>query len=198
MQTVSERLSQLKEKKNLSYSDIEKLSGIPKAALQRYFTFATVKIPFGRVERLAKVFDISPTTLMGWDENDDGSPSVRKEGIDMSMATGKGEEGEIVFHSINDFLCCTVNCTDKSGFNLPKGTMLLLKKGNKVSSGQLVLLSVDGAEHTLCKYIERQNKVIFVPVSLAADPFSFRKEELNNGRVRIEGIAVKSIALSDL
>ena len=56
------------KQKNLSYYDLEKKTGIPKSALQRYATGETPKIPLDRLELIAKALGCTPSYLMGWEK----------------------------------------------------------------------------------------------------------------------------------
>ena len=49
-----------------SYPELERMTGIPKSTLQRYFTGETEKIPLSSLEKIAKAFDVDPAYLMGW------------------------------------------------------------------------------------------------------------------------------------
>lgn len=68
MSEISEKILNLIQNKNVSYGDLSKHTGIPKSALQRYATGATEKIPFDRMELIAKALSADPAYLMGWEE----------------------------------------------------------------------------------------------------------------------------------
>ena len=74
MSIRSERIKALVEGSNLSYLELEKLTGIKKSSLQRYASGVTTKIPLDVIEKLSKAFNVSQEYLMGWDEKKD-SPS---------------------------------------------------------------------------------------------------------------------------
>ena len=74
MSIRSERIKALVEGSNLSYQDIEKLTGIKKSSLQRYASGTTTKIPMDVFEKLSNAFNVSQEYLLGWDEKKD-SPS---------------------------------------------------------------------------------------------------------------------------
>lgn len=74
MSIRSERIKALIERANLSYVELEKLTGIKKSSLQRYASGVTTKIPLDVIEKLSKAFNVSQEYLMGWDEKKD-SPS---------------------------------------------------------------------------------------------------------------------------
>lgn len=74
MSVRSERIKALVDSSDLSYQELEKLTGIKKSSLQRYASGVTTKIPLDVIEKLSKAFNVSQEYLMGWDENKN-SPS---------------------------------------------------------------------------------------------------------------------------
>ena len=76
MSIRSERIKALVEKSDMSYSEIEKLTGIKRSSLQRYASGSTTKIPMDVFEKLSVAFNVSQEYLLGWDEKEN-SPSER-------------------------------------------------------------------------------------------------------------------------
>lgn len=81
MSDRSKRILQAIRSANFSYGELEKATGIPKSALQRYATGQTEKIPLDRLEKIARATGVSPEFLMGWDE-DTGLPTPVDETIE--------------------------------------------------------------------------------------------------------------------
>jgi transcriptional regulator with XRE-family HTH domain len=71
MSIRSERIKALIENSDLSYLELEKLTGIKKSSLQRYASGVTTKIPLDVIEKLSVAFNVSQEYLMGWDEKND-------------------------------------------------------------------------------------------------------------------------------
>ena len=78
MSIRSERIKALVDGSELSYQELEKLTGIKKSSLQRYASGATTKIPLDVIEKLSVAFNVSQAYLMGWDEkeNPPSEPSL--------------------------------------------------------------------------------------------------------------------------
>ena len=74
MSIRSERIKALIDSSDLSYQELEKLTGIKKSSLQRYASGVTTKIPLDVIEKLSIAFNVSQEYLMGWDEKK-SSPS---------------------------------------------------------------------------------------------------------------------------
>ena len=77
MSIRSERIKALVEGSELSYQDLEKLTGIKKSSLQRYASGVTTKIPLDVIEKLAKTFNVSQEYLMGWDEKENSPTELQ-------------------------------------------------------------------------------------------------------------------------
>lgn len=81
MSIRSERIKALVDSSEMSYQELEKLTGIKKSSLQRYASGVTTKIPLDVIEKLSVTFNVSQEYLMGWDEkNDSPSEPVLTEG----------------------------------------------------------------------------------------------------------------------
>ena len=70
MSIRSERIKALVDSSEMSYQDLEKLTGIKKSSLQRYASGVTTKIPLDVIEKLSIAFNVSQEYLMGWDEKE--------------------------------------------------------------------------------------------------------------------------------
>lgn len=67
MNDIAVRISKAMSEKKVSYGELNKLTGIPKSALQRYATGETDKIPLDRLELIAEALGVSAEHLIGWD-----------------------------------------------------------------------------------------------------------------------------------
>lgn len=79
MNDISTRLLQAIQKKEYSYGDMAKLTGIPKSAIQRYATGETEKIPLDRLEKMAFALGVSSSYLMGWEEPEEKKQTAQDE-----------------------------------------------------------------------------------------------------------------------
>ena len=63
--TTSKRLHELIEEKHITYTEMERLSGVPKSAIQRYASGETKKIPLDRIFRIAQALGVSLYDIVG-------------------------------------------------------------------------------------------------------------------------------------
>ena len=76
MSIRSERIKQLVEMSGKSYQELEEITGVKRASLQRYATGVTSKIPLDAIEKLSATFNVSKEYLMGWDSEENEKPAV--------------------------------------------------------------------------------------------------------------------------
>lgn len=63
----SERLKHLVEDSKITYTELEKRTGISKSALQRYASGTTKKIPIDAIEAIARALGVPAPPIMGWE-----------------------------------------------------------------------------------------------------------------------------------
>ena len=67
---IQERLAECRKNKDLSYYELEELTGISKSTLQRYETGKIDKMPIDRLETIALALGVEPAYLMGWEDEE--------------------------------------------------------------------------------------------------------------------------------
>lgn len=73
--SISLRLKRAILSSELNYYELEKLTKIPKSAIQRYASGKTKKIPVQRLETLSKVLHVSMNYLLGQEPSEKPPPS---------------------------------------------------------------------------------------------------------------------------
>ena len=79
MSEVSKRLRNAIEESGFSYKELEEMTGIPHASIQRYASRNTDHIPISRLEKLAIAVGTTAKHLLGWDAG-----SIQEEGAKTS------------------------------------------------------------------------------------------------------------------
>lgn len=62
---IKDRLKKIRKERDLSYSALAEMTGIPKSTLQRYETGFTKKIPIDNISILEKALNVTTGYLMG-------------------------------------------------------------------------------------------------------------------------------------
>lgn len=68
MTNPGERIRELRKLINMSQEELGRRVGVQRAAIQKYEKGTVQNIPLQTIEEIAKVLDVSPTYLVGWDE----------------------------------------------------------------------------------------------------------------------------------
>ena len=62
------RIKELRLLAGLSQEELGRRVGLQRAAINKYEVGSVTNVPIATIERLASVFDVSPTYLVGWGE----------------------------------------------------------------------------------------------------------------------------------
>lgn len=68
MSNLGTRIKELRTLLGLSQEELGNRIGVQRAAINKYEKGTVTNIPIENIERLAMVFDVSPTYLVGWNE----------------------------------------------------------------------------------------------------------------------------------
>lgn len=162
--TVGERIKDLRERLNISQVDFANKINVSKQTLYKYENNIITNIPSDKIEAVAKIGNISPAYLMGWDI--DSSVTIKK-GISVPVL-GRVAAG-IPIEAIEDIID-TEEITEemaKTGqyFGLkikgssmePKisnGDIIIVRCQDDAESGDIVVATVNGTDAT-CKRIRK-------------------------------------------
>lgn len=207
MSEVSKRLSALIAKRGLSYGELAEKTGIPKSALQRYATGETAKIPFDRLEAMAKALRSTPSYLLGWDRSAEagklpaGAMPVRSfERVPIIGAVRAGwnglayeEEQGYEFADVRNpseyfFLKVT---GDSMAPQINEGDLALVHRQCSADSGDVVVAVVHGDEGTIKRYVRQGGAVILQPFNPNYAPMVLAEDELDG--FRIAGRVVQTV-----
>lgn len=180
MSAMSERIKTAIQKAGLSYGELSRLTGIPKAALQRYATGETAKVPVDRIEAIALHTGVSAESLLGWDDAPsaakkenapDPEPNaifLEKENIYMiplyeTVSAGLGAYADsraadfipLYFSNPSEAqeTMCLLVCGDSMYPKIEEGDIIQVHKQSSVDSGTIAVILLDG-EEGLVKRIE--------------------------------------------
>ena len=66
-EVIGERIKYLRLLANMSQEELGNRVGVQRAAINKYEKGSVTNIPIATIEKIATVFDVSPTYLVGWD-----------------------------------------------------------------------------------------------------------------------------------
>lgn len=67
--TIGNRIKNLRLQIGLSQSELAEMMGTIKQTIYKYETGVITNIPSDKIEQLAKIFKVSPSYIMGWDDD---------------------------------------------------------------------------------------------------------------------------------
>lgn len=92
MEFFKNKIISYMKSKNISYSQLSKLTGITKSSLQRYATGTTLKVPVDAIAKIETALEIPKGTLLGWNND---SYTVEHEDL-ATIRLSKKEEALII------------------------------------------------------------------------------------------------------
>jgi transcriptional regulator with XRE-family HTH domain len=66
---VGDRIKELRRKHNLTQDELAMRMGTTKQTIHKYENNIVTNIPSDKIEQLAEIFGVTPSYIMGWDEN---------------------------------------------------------------------------------------------------------------------------------
>lgn len=66
MSCIGANIKRLREANEMSQEELGRRIGVKRAAIQKYEKGTVENIPLKSVEKIADIFDVSPTYLVGW------------------------------------------------------------------------------------------------------------------------------------
>lgn len=73
--SIGKRIRTMRESKQMTLEEVAKRCGTTRQSIFKYENEIVTKIPYDKIELLAKALGTTPSYLFGWDEN---SPSLDK------------------------------------------------------------------------------------------------------------------------
>lgn len=64
---IGQRIKELRIVSNMSQEELGRRVGVQRAAINKYEKGTVTNVPLSTIEKIADVFDVSPTYLVGWD-----------------------------------------------------------------------------------------------------------------------------------
>lgn len=85
------RIKELRTLSGMSQEELGRRIGVQRAAINKYEMGSVTNIPITTIEKIASVFDVSPTYIMGWNETPSNPLSAEVKVI-QGVKTFFGEE----------------------------------------------------------------------------------------------------------
>ena len=173
-----DRVKELRTRKGMSLEELGDSVGLQKAAIHKYETGVVVNPKRTLIEKLAKVFEVSPSYLMGWDDQIVEIPTgenATRIPVYSSVHAGFPEEAEdniIDWEEIpRDW---TIGGQEYIGIKVQgdcmepdyrEGDTIIVRRQEDCESGQVAVVYVNGYESQLRKFVRKENQIILQPTN---------------------------------
>ena len=203
---ISNKLKELREEKNYTLEFIAEKLDVNKSTILRWENGETAKIKLPIIEAIAKIFNVSPAWLLGYDvpkyEKNQKSNAIRipvlgtiPAGIPIEAIEEIEDYEEIsadLFKGNHEYFAIKVRGNSMYPKYLSGDTLIVLKQ-NDCESGDDCIVFVNGNDATFKKIIKNEYGITLQPINIEKyEPKFYTNKEIENLPIRILGV-VKEI-----
>lgn len=201
---LGETLKKLRRERGMTLEEVALAVGTSKQTVSRYEKGVISNIPPEKVEALAKALSVTPSALMGWEEEGEriAAPQTSARALPV---LGEIACGEPIFAeaSYGDFavmgagmgadFCLRAVGDSMIGARIYDGDTVFIRSQDTVENGEIAAVIIRG-EATLKRvyYYPEKEKLILSPENPKYEPFVFLGEELEGIRIIGKAIAFQS------
>ena len=206
--TIGKRIKDLRTSLDMTQDELAKLTGYKSRSSIQKIESGERDITQSTIAAFAKALKVTPSVIMGWEENNENNtapdysnikgimplPEMRKVPLLGAIACGEPiyrEEDEWISlpNDIKADFCLRCQGDSMIDARINDGDIVFIKSCPDVENVQISAVSIDN-EVTLKRvfYYPGKNKLVLYPENKAYEPFVYMNEELND--IRILGRAV--------
>ena len=206
--TIGKRIKDLRTSLGMTQDELAKLTGYKSRSSIQKIESGERDITQSTIAAFAKALKVTPSVIMGWEENNENNtapdysnikgimplPEMRKVPLLGAIACGEPiyrEEDEWISlpNEIKADFCLRCQGDSMIDARINDGDIVFIKSCPEVENGQIAAVSIDN-EVTLKRvfYYPEKSRLVLYPENKAYEPFVYMNEELKD--VRILGRAV--------
>lgn len=202
--TVGERIKALRDRLDISQVDFADKINVSKQTLYKYENNLITNIPSDKIEAVAKLANVSPAYIMGW-ENPTSNNLSKTKGITIPVlghvAAGipiEAIEEIIDTEEISEELAKTgkffgLRITgDSMEPRICEGDVVIVRQQDDADSGDLVIAIINGSEATCKRLMKYTTGISLISNNPVYEPMYFSNEEIIEKPVRIIGKVVEN------
>lgn len=212
--TIGDRIKHLRKEAGLTQKELALKCGYTSLTTINKIELGINSVPLSVVEKIAKVFNVSPAYIMGWESN----PINNKEDVDIfkldnilpistqkipflgSVACGEpiyADEDKESYVALGtnvkaDF-CLRAQGDSMIEARIYDGDLIFVRKQESVDNGEIAVVLI-GDEATLKRvyYYPDKQKLLLQPANAKYEPFIYVGEELDQIRILGKAVAFQS------
>lgn len=207
-----DRIKFLRERYKLTQDEMAEKIGTTKQTIYKYEMGLITNIPSDKIEAMARLFDVSPSYLMGWEDEKDYDITniknidsifpitVKKFPLLGEISCGEpilaNEDRESYILSGTDIdadFCLKAKGDSMIGARIHDGDIVFIKKADVVNNGEVAAVIID--DEVLLKrfyYFKDENLLTLQSENPKYPPKNYVNEQLNHIRVIGKAIAFQS------
>lgn len=204
--TIGERIKLLRDSLNISQVDLADKINVSKQTLYKYENNIITNIPSDKIEAIAKIGNVSPAYLMGWDNNlaPTDTSSHASKGISISVlgrvAAGlpiEAVENIIDTEEIPEELAKTGEFFglqihgDSMEPRMCEGDVVIVRQQDDAESGDIVIATVNGSDATCKRLRKYRDGIELVSFNAAYAPMFYSNKDIEQKPVKIIGKVVE-------
>ena len=189
----------------LTMQEVARAVGVREATVSRWESGNIANMGRDRIASLAKVLQVNPSVIMGWEEEVPPIPGAfpykpaRRIPIVGRVAAGlpvlaeEYIEGyiEIDYKDSGEYFGLRVSGDSMNAANIHDGNILIIRKQPEVENGQIAVVIVNGYDGTVKRYYRNGDMVTLMPQSTNPD-HQPQMYNINETEIRIVGKAVEN------
>ena len=200
-------LKRLRKEKKLTLEEIAEALGTSKQTIHRYENGIISNVPPEKVKALAKLLEVTPSELMGWQESSFAHGtmpiSIKRLPILGEIACGEpiyATEEHESYASADETLdadfCLRAHGDSMTGARIYDGDIVFIRSQNAVDNGEIAAVIIDD-EATLKRvyFYPDQEKLILSPENPKYAPLVYVGSELESIKIIGKAIAFQSSVL---
>ena len=205
---VGELLKKLRTEKDLSLDDVAKQLGLARQTLYKYETGLITNIPLTRIEELAKIYNVTPGYITGWEDDDIDLSKVpgiilpvkmKKIPILGTIACGEpifaeeNYEGYFMLDTnlpVADFVL-KAKGDSMIDADIYEGDLVFFRRKSDVDNGSIAAVIIED-EATLKKIYKSDNTLILQPCNSSYAPIVLSENDHKSIRILGEMVGVYS------
>lgn len=201
---IGDRIKNRRTEIGLTLKEVAEQIGVKEATVQRYESGNIKTLKQETIAKIAQVLKVSPSYLMGWDEDPLPSNVTPLSSLPMIPVVGNIAAGQPILAQENiigyiptdiknpdEYFYLHVEGDSMINAGIPDGADVLIRKQNCAENGQIVACFVNGDSATLKRFKQLNDTVFLIPENSNYEPIIVKCNDFETGYARILGVAVE-------
>ena len=187
------RLKTIRRERGLTLQEVADALGTSKQTIHRYETGVIMNIPDEKIEALARVFGVSPSHLMGWEEMHGGVPMLGDISCGEPVFANEMWGASVAIDGVDADFCLVASGSSMIGARIYDGDTVFIKRQDTVENGEIAAVII-GDEATLKRvyFYPDERKLILNPENPAYAPLVYLDDELSLVKILGKAVAFQS------